>query len=136
MSRNNLSALLLAALLMLFWHAPASASRRAECHKTQGQTRAAAKLKQGQFVRIRTASGLEVSGHFRSFDGSRLVLEDKHNHRVVTVESADIVQIKSGRGFLGSLRHGFSESARVLAKPVTDWIVAYQKMDAMGDLMR
>ena len=132
---NNLSVLLLPALVVLLWHNPVSASRRVECQETQAQTQAAAKLKPGQFVRVRTASGREVKGHFRSFDGSRLVLEDKRNYDVITVESGDIVRIRSGRGFLGSLRHAVSESARILAKPVTDLIEAYQMMDALCDLM-
>lgn len=136
MPRNSLSALLLSALLVLIWHPTTGAAQRAGCQKVEGQAQAAAELKPGQFIRVRTASGGEVNGHFRSFDGSRLVLEDKRNRRLVTVESGDVVQIKRVRGLLGSLRHGLSASARALAKPVTDTVVAYQKMDALGDLMR
>ena len=134
MSQNNL-AVLLPALLVLFWYAPVNGSGRVECQHTQGQTQAAAKLKQGQFIRIRTASGKKMSGHFVSFNGSLLVLEDRPNHSLVTVDSGDIAEIKSGRGFWGSLRHGVSEPARILAKPVTDTIRAYQMMDALGHLM-
>ncbi len=131
MPQNKLSVLLLPALIVLFWSNPVSASRRLECQETKTQTQAAARLKPGQFVRVRTISGREVKGHFRSFDGSRLVLEDKRNYEVITVAAGDIVRIRSGRGFLGSLRH----ASRILGKPVTDWIDTYKKMDALGDLM-
>src|SRR5262245_55999329 len=86
MSLNNLFVLLFPVFLVLFWHDPVSARRAVGCQETQTQTQAAAKLKQSQFVRVSTATGREVSGHFRSFDGSRLVLEDKRNHRMITVE--------------------------------------------------
>ena len=135
MSRNNLCVLLPAALAVLFWAPAARASQRAESHKTEAQAQAA-RLRRGQFVRIRTASRGEVSGHFRSLEGSRLVLEDRRHQRLITIESGDILRVRSGRGFLGSLRRGFSATARTLAKPVTDTVLAYQKMDAMGDLMR
>jgi hypothetical protein len=65
-----------------------------------------------------------VKGYFRTFDGSRLVLEDG-GHPVI-VEAADILLIKRGRGFLGSLQRGFSRAARTLASPVTEIVVAYQ----------
>lgn len=135
MQRNHLCILLLAAILVPLWHYPVSASGGGECQETQAATHAAAKLKQRQFVRVRMATGREVSGYFRSFDGSRLVLEDKRNYDTLTVQAGDIVRIRIGRGFFGSLRHGFSETARILAKPVTYWIEGYQMMDALGDLM-
>ena len=135
MPQNKLCVLLLSAFVVLLWHNPVSASRRVECQETQAQTQAAAKLKPGQFVRVRTASGREVKGHFRSFDGSWLVLDDKRNYDVITVASVDIVSIRSGRGFLGSLRHAVSEPARILAKPVTVWTDAYKMMHALGHLM-
>ena len=122
MQRNNLSIVLLTALLVLM-----------ACQETQAQTHAATKLKPGQFVRVRITTGRELSGYFRSFDGSLLILEDKH--ATETIQSRDIVRIKTGRGFLGSLRHGLSESGRVLAKPVTYWIDGYRTMDALDDLM-
>jgi small nuclear ribonucleoprotein (snRNP)-like protein len=106
-----------------------------EFHQTQGQTQAAARLKQGEFIRIRTASGKKMSGHLVSFDGSRLVLEDSRNHSLVTVDMGDIVEIKSGRGFWGALEHGVSESGRMLAKPVTDTILAYEMIEALCQLM-
>ena len=135
MRRNNLSVLLLTALLVLFWHDPVSASRGMECQETQAQTHAAAKLKRGQFVRVQMTTGREVSGYFRSFDGSLLILEDRHDYATETIQSRDIVRIRTGRGFLGSLRHGLSESGRKLAKPVTYWIDGYKMVDALGDLM-
>ena len=135
MRLNSLSVLLLSAVVVLLWHNPVSASRRMECQETQAPTQTAAKLKPGQFVRVRTTSGREVKGHFRSFDGSCLVLDDKRNYDVITVASGEIVWIRSGRGFLGSLRHAVSESGRILAKPVTVWTDAYKKIDAIGDLM-
>jgi hypothetical protein len=79
-------------------------------------------------------TGREVSGYFRSFDGSRLILDDKHGFDTEIIQSGDIGRIKTGRGFFGSLRHGLSESGRILAKPVTYWIDGY-RMNAMGDLM-
>ena len=135
MRRNNQSLQLLTALLMLIWHDPVSASRRMECQDPQAQTHAAAKLKRGQFVRVRMTTGREVSGYFRSFDGSLLILEDKDDYATETIKSRDIVRIRTGRGFFGSLRHGLSESGRILAKPVTYWIDGYRMMDALGDLM-
>jgi hypothetical protein len=135
MKRNNLSVVLLTALLVLLWRDPVSASRRVECQQTAAQTHAASKLKPGQFVRVRMTSGRELSGYFRSFDGSLLILEDEHNYATETIQSRDIVRIKTGRGFLGSLRHSLSESGRTLAKPVTYWIDGYRVMDALGDLM-
>jgi small nuclear ribonucleoprotein (snRNP)-like protein len=126
---------LLPALLMLFWCAPVNAIWRVEFHQTQGQTQAAARLKQGEFIRIRTASGKKMSGHLVSFDGSRLVLEDSRNHSLVTVDMGDIVEIKSGRGFWGALQHGVSESGRMLAKPVTDTILSYEMIEALCQLM-
>jgi hypothetical protein len=135
MQRNNLSAVLLTALLVLLWHDPVSASPEMKCQETQAQTHAAAKLKRGQFVRVSMTTGRELSGYFRSFDGSLLILEDKHDYAVETIQSRDIVRIRTGRGFLGSLRHGLSESGRILAKPVTYWIDGYRTMDALDDLM-
>jgi hypothetical protein len=120
---------------MLFWYAPVNASRRVEFHQTQWQTQAAAKLKQGQFIRIRTASGKRISGHFVSFDGSRLVLEDRRNHSSITVDSGEVAEIKSGRGFWGALQNGLSGPAQILARPLTDTIRAYQMMEALGHLM-
>jgi hypothetical protein len=102
MSRKKLSALL-PALLVLLWYAPVNASRLVECH--QGQTQADASPKQGEFIRIRTRSGKKISGHVISFDGSRLVLENSRDHSLVTVESGDIAEIKSGRGFWGTAYH-------------------------------
>ena len=134
MSRKRLL-VLLPALLMLSCCAPVNGSWRVEFHQTQGQTQAAARLKQGEFSRIRTSSGKKISGHFVSFDGSRLVLEDSRNHSLVTVDLADIVEIKSGRGFWGALEHGVSESGRMLAKPVTDTILAYEMIEALCQLM-
>jgi hypothetical protein len=81
-------------------------------------------------------TGRHVSGYFRSFDGSRLILEDKHGSATEIIQSGDIVRIKTGRGFLGSLRNSLSKSTQILAKPVTYWIDGYRMMDAMGDLMR
>ncbi len=135
MQRNRLSVLLLTALLVLLWHDPVSASRGMKCQETQAQMHAAAKLKPGEFVRVRMTNGREVSGYFRSFDGSRLILEDRHDSVTEIIQSGDIVRIKTGRGFFGSLRHGLSESGRIFAKPVTYWIDGYRMMDAMGDLM-
>jgi len=135
MHRNNLSVVLLTALLVLLWHDPVSASRGMERQETQAQTYAAPRLKPGQFVRVRVTTGRELSGYFRSFDGSLLILEDKHDYATETIQSGDIVWIRTGRGFLGSLRHGLSESGRTLAKPVTYWIDGYRIMDALGDLM-
>ena len=135
MTRNNLSFLLLPALVVLLWHNPVSASREVECQETQAQTHVAAKLKAGQFVRVRMITGREVSGYFRSFDGSLLILKDKYKYATESVPSHDIVRIRTGRGFFGSLRHGFSESMRILARPVTYWIEGYQMMDAICDLM-
>ena len=133
MQRNNLSVVLLTALIVLLWHDPVRASRGMEYQEAQAQTHAATKLKPGQFVRVRITTGRELSGYFRSFDGSLLILEDKH--ATETIQSRDIVGIRTGRGFLGSLRHGLSESGRILAKPVTYWIDGYRIMDALGDLM-
>ena len=124
MSRKHLFFVWLPALLVLFWHNPVSASQQVDCCKSKGPTHALAKLKPGAFVRVRTASGQEVRGRLRAFDGSRLVLEEKGD--VVTVEAADIVLIKQGRGFLGSLRRGLSRAAGVLASPVTEVVRAYQ----------
>ncbi len=135
MQRNNLSAVLLTALLVLLWHDPVSASRGMEFQEAQAQTHAVAKLKPGQFVRVRMTTGREVSGYFHSFDGALLILEDKHGYATETIQSRDIVRIRTGRGFLGLLRHGLSESPRILAKPVTYWIDGYRMMDALGDLM-
>lgn len=135
MRRNNLSAVLLTALLVFLWHDTASASPEMKCQETQAQTHAATKLKRGQFVRVRMTTGRELSGYFRSFDGSLLILEDKHDYAMETIQSRDIVRIRTGRGFLGSLRHGLSESGRILAKPVTYWIDGYRTMDALDDLM-
>jgi hypothetical protein len=135
MQRNNLSVLLLTAFLVLLWHDPVSASRGMEYQETQAQTHAAAKLKRGQFVRVRMTTGRKVTGYFRSFDGSLLILEDKHDYATESIPSRDIARIRTGRGFLGSLRHGLSESGRILAKPVTYWIDGYRMMDAMGHLM-
>ena len=132
MQRNSLSVLLLTALLVLLWQDPVSASRGIECQETQAQM--AAKLKPGQFVRVRMTTGREVTGYFRSFDGSRLILEDKHDDATEIIQSGDIVRIKTGRGFLGGLRHGLSESTRILAKPVTYWIGGYKMMDALCKL--
>lgn len=133
MQRNNLSVVLLTALLVLLWNDPVSASRAIEWQETQAQTHAATKLKPGQFVRVRMTTGRELSGYFRSFDGSLLILEDKHDYATETIQSRDIVRIRTGRGFLGSLRHGLSESGRTLAKPVTYWFDGYRIMDAMRD---
>ena len=133
MRRNNLSVLLLTTLLVLLWNHPVSASRGMECQETQAQTNAAAKLKPSQFVRVRMTTGREVSGYFRSFDGSLLILEDKHDYATETIQSRDIVRIRIGRGFLGSLRHGLSVSGRKLAKPVTYWIDGYRMIDALAN---
>ena len=127
MSRKKLS-VLLPALLMLFLYAPVN--------QTQGQTQATAGLQQGQFIRIRTTSGKKMSGHFVSFNGLRVVLEDRRNHTLVTIDSVDIAEIQSGRGFWGAFRHGLSESGRMVAKPVTDTILSYEMIDALCDLMR
>ena len=124
MSRKHFFIMWLPLLFVLFWHNPVSASQRIECCKSKGQPQAMAGLRRGEFIRVRTASGREVKGHFRTFDGSRLVLEEKGD--AVTVEAADIVLIKRGRGFLGSLRHGFSRAAGTLASPVTEVVKAYQ----------
>ena len=124
MSRKHLFIVWLPVLLVLFWHNPVGASQRIECSKGKGQTQAMAGLKRGDFIRVRTVSKREVRGYIRTFDGSRLVLEEKGG--VVTVEGADIVLIKRGRGFAGSLRHGFSRAARTLASPVTEVVKAYQ----------
>lgn len=132
MQRNNLSVLLLTAVLVLLWHDPVSASRGMECQETQAQTQVAAKLKPGQFVRVRMTSGREVSGYFRSFDGSLLILEDKQDYATETIQSGNIVRIRTGRGFFGALRHVLSESGRILAKPVTYWIDGYKMMDALA----
>ena len=134
MLRKNLS-VLLPALLMLVSYAPVNASRGVESHQTQWQTQAAAKLKQGQFIRIRTASGKKINGHFVSFDGLRLVLEDRRNHSSITVEASEIAEIKTGRGFWGALQNGLSGPAQILAAPFTDTIRAYQMMEALGHLM-
>lgn len=131
MQRNNLSVLLLTALLVLCWQDPVSASQGMEPQEIQAQTRAAAKLKRGQFVRVLMTNKREVSGYFRSFDGTRLILTDKYDWATEIIQSGNIVRI-SGRGFLGSLRHGFSESMRILAKPVTYWIDGYKMMDALS----
>lgn len=137
MSRKRLLVVWLAALLLLFSHGLANASQQIACCEGKGQTEVLAKLKRGTFLRVRTASQGEVRGYFRSFDGSRLVMKEQHftYSREVTVKAGDIVQIKMSRGLMGSLRHAFTEPARVLAKPVTDFIVAYQMMDAMGHMM-
>ena len=132
MQRNNLSVLVLTALLVLFCQDTVSASRGMEPQVIQVQTHAAAaKLKRRQFVRVRMTNGREVSGFFRSFDGSRLILTDKYDWATEIIPSENIVRI-SGRGFLGSLRHGFSESMRILAKPVTYWIDGYKMIDALS----
>ena len=124
MSRKHLFIVWLPVLLVLCWHNHVGASQRIECCKGKGQTRAMAGLKHGDFIRVRTASGRVLRGYIRTYDGSRLVLEEKGG--VVTVEAADIVLIKRGRGFVGSLRHGFSRAARTLASPVTEVVKAYQ----------
>lgn len=135
MSRKRL--LIVWALFMLFSHGVANASQQIACCKGKGQTEVLAKLKRGAFLRVRTASQGEVMGHFRSFDGSRLILKAQHftHSSEVTIEAGDIVQIRTGRGLLGSLRHAFTEPTRILAKPVTDFILAYQVMEAMGHMM-
>ena len=135
MQRNSFLVLLLTALLVVLWHDPVSASRGTECQETQAQMHPAAKLRPGQFVRVRMTTGRELSGYFRSFDGSRLILEDRHDSVTEIIQSRDIVRIKTGRGFFSSLRHGLAESGRILARPVTYWIDGYRMMNAMGDMM-
>ena len=79
----------------------------------------------------------EVRGQLRSFNGSHLILKEQHftGGYEVTVATSDIVQIKTGRGVWGALRHGFTEPVRIAARPVTDLILAYQMIDAMGKIM-
>ena len=120
MSRKHL---LIVWLLMVFWHHPVSASQRVECCKNKGQTQAIAKLRDGDFIRVRTASKRKVTGYFRTFDGSRLVIEDNGN--LVTIEANDIVVIRRGRGFWGSLQQSFSRAGCILASPVTDSVLVY-----------
>ena len=134
MQRTNFSVLLLTALLVLLCHDPVSASQGMAPREIQAQTHAAAKLKRGKFVRVRLTNGRELSGYFRSFDGSRLILEDKYDYATEIIQSGDIARIRARRGFLGSLRYGFSESGQILAKPVTYWIDGYRMMDALGQL--
>jgi hypothetical protein len=126
MSRKHLFIMFMPVLFLVFWHHPVSASQRIECCKNKRQTQAIAKLKDSDFIRVRTASKREVRGYFRTFDGSRLVIEDRGN--LVTVELADISVIKRGRGFWGSLQKGFSRAGRTLASPVTDLILTYQML--------
>lgn len=132
MQRNKLFVVLLTALLVLLGHDPVSASQGVQSQETQAQTHAAGKLKRGQFVRVRMTNGRELSGYFRSFDGSLLILEDKYDSATESIPSRDIARIRRGRGFFGSLRHGLSESGRILAKPVTYWIDGYKMMDALA----
>lgn len=128
MQRTILSVLVLTAFFLC--HDPVSASQRMAPQETQAQTHAAAKLKRGKWVRVRLTNGRELSGYFRSFDGSRVILEDKYKYATEIIPSAEIARI-SGRGFFGSLRHGFSETGRILAKPVTYWIDGYKMIDAL-----
>src|SRR5688572_9666343 len=115
MSLKRLLIVWLMALFVLFWHSPANAFEQTD-RKDKEQTKVLAKLKRGDFVRVRTAFQGEVKGHVRSFDGRSLILrEQRFTHsREVIVDAGDIVQIKTGRGFLGSLRYGFTEPARIL----------------------
>jgi len=80
-------------------------------------------------VRVRITAG-EVSGRVQSFDGTRLVLENRgcYNSRTVAVDSREIVQIKPGRGFAGSIRHAFSRTGCVVASPVADFVISYQML--------
>jgi hypothetical protein len=125
MSRKCLLIIWLPVLFVLSWHHSVSASPQIECCNKR-QTQAIAKLKDGDFIRVRMASKRDVSGYFRTFDGSRLVIEDKGN--LVTIQVADIVVIERGRGFWGSVRKGFSRAGRTLASPVTDLVLTYQMM--------
>lgn len=131
MQRNKLSVVVLTALLVLVSHDPVSASRGMKSQESQSPTHEAAKLKRGKFVRVLMTTGREVSGYFRSFDGSRLILEDKYDYATESIPSQNIARIRSGRGFFGSLWYGLSESGRILAKPVTYWIDGYKMMDAL-----
>jgi hypothetical protein len=124
MSRKHPFIVWLPILVVVFWHHPVSAAQRVECCNKPTQT--IAKLKDGDFIRVRSAPKREVSGYFRTFDGSRLVIEDRGN--LVTVNVAEIVIIKRGRGFWGSIEKGFSRAGRTLASPVTDLILTYQMM--------
>ena len=128
MQRTILSVLVLTAFFLC--HDPVSAQRMAP-QETQVQTHAAAKLKRGKWVRVRLTNGRELSGYFRSFDGSRLILEDKYDYATEIIQSGDIARLRAGRGFFGSLKHGFSETGRIVAKPVTYWIDGYKMIDAM-----
>jgi hypothetical protein len=123
MSQKHLFIVWLPVLFLVLGHYPATAWQRIECCKNKEQTQAIAKLKDGDFIRVRQASKREVSGYFRTFDGSRLVIEDRGN--LVTVAANDIVVIKRGRGFWGSLQKGFSRAARIVATPVTEIMLAY-----------
>ena len=124
MSRKRLI-IWLPVLFVLSWHHPVSASQQIECCNKR-QTQTIAKLKDGDFIRVRMASKRDVSGYFRTFDGSRLVIEDKGN--LVTIQVADIVVIERGRGFWGSVQKSFSRAGRTLASPVTDLVLTYQMM--------
>jgi hypothetical protein len=123
--------------LLLFSHNPAKCSQQIDRSKDKLQINILAKLKPGTFIRVRTTSQDEVRGQFRSFDGSRLVLMEQHFTfgREVTVKTDDIIEIKTGRGLLDAFRHSFKEPIRIVAKPVTDSILAYQMLEAMGSLM-
>ena len=135
MSAKRLLIVWLLALFVLFWPDPANAFQQSD--RKEEKTKVLAKLKRGDFVRVRTAFQGEVKGHVRSFDGRSLILREQrftHSHEVI-VDASDIVQIKTGRGFLGSLRYGFTEPARILSWPVTSLIFAYQMGKAMDALM-
>lgn len=126
MSRKHLFIMWLSVLFVMSWHRSVSGSQRIERCNNKGQTQVIAKLKDGDFIRVRTASKREVTGYFRMFDGSHLVIEDRGN--LVTVNISDIAVIKRGRGFWGSIQKAFSGAGRTLASPVTDFVVAYQMM--------
>ena len=125
MSRKRLLIIWLPVLFVLSWHYSVSASPQIEsCNKRQ--TQAIAKLKAGDFIRVRMASQRDVSGYIRTFDGSRLVIEDNGN--LVTIQVADILVIERGRRFWGSVQKGFSRVGRTLGSPVTDPLHTHQMM--------
>lgn len=126
MSRTHLFIVWLPVFFVISWHHPVCATQRVECCNNKGPTHAITRLKDGDFIRVQTVAKREVSGYFRSFDGSRLVIE--HRGNLVSIDVADIVVIKRGRGYWGSIQKGFSRAGRTLARPVTEFIVTYQMM--------
>ena len=73
MSLKRLLIVWLLALFVLFSHSPANGFQQIERDKDKGQMKVLAKLKRGDFIRVRTVSKREVRGYFRSFDGLYLV---------------------------------------------------------------